>query len=141
MNAWIERRIFPGARPPAISQMMQIFEPNNLAVYDIENLRLHYSRTLQMWVQRYEEHIDEITEMMDEKFVKAWSLYLHGSVAAFNSGELQLFQVVFHNAESHKVPWSRHYVYGADENVASGKKTGKTKLTVVASDVVSSEAE
>ena len=30
MNAWLERRIFPGARPPALSQMMTIFEPNNL---------------------------------------------------------------------------------------------------------------
>ena len=140
MNAWIERRIFPGARPPALSQMMQIFEPNNLAVYDVENLRLHYSRTLEMWVQRYEEHIEEITEMMDEEFVKTWSLYLYGSIAAFNSGELQLFQVVFHNAESHNVPWSRHYIYDADENATSGKSTGKAKLTVVSSDVLA-EAE
>ena len=34
MNAWIERRIFPGACPPALSEAMQIFEPNDLAVYD-----------------------------------------------------------------------------------------------------------
>jgi cyclopropane-fatty-acyl-phospholipid synthase len=31
MNAWIERRIFPGARPPALSQFMEIFEPNDLS--------------------------------------------------------------------------------------------------------------
>jgi len=71
MNAWIERRIFPGARPPALSQMMQIFEPSNLVVYDVENLRLHYSRTLKMWAQRFEQHKPAITEMMDEEFVKA----------------------------------------------------------------------
>jgi len=130
MNAWIERRIFPGARPPALSQMMNIFEPNDLSVYDVENIRLHYSRTLEIWAQRFEEHTDQISEMMDEEFVKAWSLYLNGSVAAFNSGELQLFQVVFHNVESHNVPWSRHYIYDTDKS----KTIGKTKLTVVSSE-------
>lgn len=129
MNAWIERRIFPGARPPALSQMMNIFESNELAVYDVENIRLHYSRTLQAWAQRFEEHREQITEMMDEEFVKAWGLYLYGSVAAFDSGQLQLFQVVFHHAESHNVPWSRHYIYDTDKN----KTAGKAKLSVVQS--------
>ena len=137
MNAWIERRIFPGARPPALSQMMQIFEPNDLSVYDIENLRLHYSRTLEMWVQRFEEHKEQIIEMMDEEFVKAWGLYLYGSIAAFNTGRLQLFQVVFNKAESHNVPWSRHSIYAADTNKEAAKVTGKAKLTVVSSEVSS----
>jgi len=136
MNAWIERRIFPGARPPALSQMMTIFEPNSLSVYDVENIRLHYSRTLEIWAQRFEENIEQITEMMDEEFVKAWGLYLYGSIAAFNSGELQLFQVVFNNAESHNVPRSRHYIYGAEKNDSSGKTAGKAKLTVVSSEAL-----
>lgn len=130
MNAWIERRIFPGARPPALSQMMDIFEPNRLAVYDVENIRLHYARTLEEWAKRFEQHKEQITEMMDEEFVKAWGLYLYGSIAAFNSGELQLFQVVFHHTESHGVPWSRHYIYDYDKN----KTTGTAKLTVVTSE-------
>lgn len=128
MNAWIERRIFPGARPPALSQMMRIFEPNDLAVYDVENLRLHYSRTLEMWAQRFEQHKSEITEMMDDEFVKAWGLYLYGSIAAFNAGELQLFQVVFKHAASNNVPWSRHYIYDAAQN----RTATKSKLNVVA---------
>lgn len=130
MNAWIERRIFPGARPPALSQMMNIFEPNDLVVYDVENLRFHYSRTLQMWTQRFEQHKQQITEMMDEEFVKAWGLYLYGSIAAFNSGELQLFQMVFNHVENTRIPWSRHYIYDADKN----KISAKTKLTVVSSE-------
>jgi len=131
MNAWIERRIFPGAQPPALSQMMTIFEPNDLAVYDVENLRLHYSKTLNEWLNRFNEHKTEITEMMDEEFVKAWGLYLSGSIAAFNVGDLQLFQVVFHHAENHRIPSSRHYMYDKPDYTGSGK----TKLTVVPSDV------
>jgi cyclopropane-fatty-acyl-phospholipid synthase len=117
MNAWIERRIFPGACPPTLSEMMQIFEPNNLATYDVENIRLHYSKTLQMWSERFEQHKDEIVEMMDEEFVRAWSLYLYGSLAAFNVGELQLFQVVFGHMENNKIPRSRQYIYEADKNL------------------------
>lgn len=131
MNAWIERRIFPGARPPALSQMMSIFEPNDITIYDVENMRLHYSRTLEMWAQRFEQHKSEITEMMDEEFVKVWGLYLYGSIAAFNSGQLQLFQVVFSHAKNKNVPRSRHYIYDADIN----KTTGKAKLSVVSSEM------
>ncbi|MCG6939575.1 MAG: cyclopropane-fatty-acyl-phospholipid synthase family protein [Gammaproteobacteria bacterium] len=119
MNAWIERRIFPGACPPALSEMMQIFEPNNLAVYDVENLRLHYARTLELWAQRFESHEQEIIDMTDETFVKAWGLYLHGSRAAFSVGELQLFQVLFNHAENNNVPWSRQYIYESVENSAA----------------------
>ena len=127
MNAWIERRIFPGACPPTLSEMMNIFEPNKFSAYDVENIRLHYSRTLEIWAQRFEEHKDEITEMMDEEFVKAWGLYLYGSLAAFNSGELQLFQVVFSHAQNNNIPWSRHHLY----NDATSEDNGKAKLTVV----------
>ena len=111
MNAWIERRIFPGAYPPSLNEMMGIFEPNGLSVLDVENLRLHYSLTLQHWLKRYDAHQDEVREMMDEEFVRAWRLYLCGSIAAFNVGELQLFQVVFSRARNNDLPWSRAWLY------------------------------
>ena len=115
INAWIERRIFPGACPPTLTEMMQIFEPNDLVTYDVENLRLHYSKTLEAWAERFESHEAEITEMMDEEFVKAWGLYLYGSLAAFNVGELQLFQVVFGHVENNDTHWSRHYMYDPEK--------------------------
>ena len=111
MNAWIERRIFPGAYPPSLKEMMDIFEPNRFAVLDVENLRLHYARTLQHWLHRFEHHRDDIEAMMDEEFVRAWRLYLAGSIAAFNAGELQLYQIVFARDINNAVPWSRAHVY------------------------------
>jgi len=129
MNAWIERRIFPGARPPALSELAQIFESSKLSVLDVENIRLHYARTLELWNERFDEHRETITAMMDEEFVRAWSLYLHGSTAAFKIGELQLYQVVFNHARNNDIPWSRHYMYAADVS----RPDGKTRLTVVPS--------
>jgi cyclopropane-fatty-acyl-phospholipid synthase len=111
MNAWIERRVFPGAYPPSLMEMMQIFEPNYLSVLDIENLRMHYSLTLRHWIQRYEENSEEIRKMMDETFVRTWRLYLAGSISAFNIGELQLFQVVFSRERNNQVPCSRVHLY------------------------------
>jgi cyclopropane-fatty-acyl-phospholipid synthase len=122
MNAWIERRIFPGAYPPSISEMMHIFEPNRLSILDIENLRLHYSRTLEHWLQRYQANEDKVLAMMDREFVRAWRLYLAGSIAAFNVGALQLFQVVFSRSRNNDLPWSREHLYRRQSGKAEAGK-------------------
>ena len=120
INAWIERRIFPGAYPPTLREMMKIFESNLLSVLDVENLRLHYARTLEAWLQRYEANAGRVEEMMDEKFVRSWRLYLSGSIAAFTAGQLQLFQVMFARENDNSIPWSRRHQYM--ENASQGSK-------------------
>jgi cyclopropane-fatty-acyl-phospholipid synthase len=129
MNAWIERRIFPGAYPPSLKEMMEIFEPKRLSVLDVENLRLHYAKTLEHWLQRFEQHECEVTAMMDEEFVKAWRLYLAGSIAAFRAGELQLFQVFFTRDTNNNVPWTRAHLY-------RHQSESKRRLNVVESDTI-----
>ena len=111
MHRWIDRRIFPGAQPPSLQEMMQIFEGSNFSVLDVENIRLHYAKTLEWWTQRYEENIDKVRAMFDETFVRAWRLYLVGSIAAFVAGRLQLFQVLFARNGAKTVPWTRAHVY------------------------------
>lgn len=111
MNTWIEKRIFPGAYPPSIKEMMDIFEPNGFSVLDVENLRLHYAKTLQHWLARFDSQLTKVREMFDENFVRAWRLYLAGSMAAFTTSELQLFQIVFARAENNDLPWSRAHLY------------------------------
>jgi cyclopropane-fatty-acyl-phospholipid synthase len=111
MHPWIEKRIFPGAYPPALSEMTRIFEPWNLSVLDVENIRLHYARTLRHWMELYEGASDRVAGMFDEKFVRMWRLYLAGSIAAFTTGTLQLFQVLFAPGVSNNVPWTRDYIY------------------------------
>jgi len=43
--------------------------------------------------------------------VRTWRLYLAGSIAAFRTGALQLFQVVFARGRSNAVPWTRADLY------------------------------
>ena len=111
LHPWIEQRIFPGACPPALSEMSQIFEPWDLSVLDVENLRLHYARTLTDWLGLFETNVDRVRGMFDEKFVRMWRLYLAGSVAAFTTGTLQLFQVLFATAENNDVAMTRDHLY------------------------------
>jgi cyclopropane-fatty-acyl-phospholipid synthase len=111
MQPWIEKRIFPGAYPPALSEMSQIFEPSDLSVLDVENLRLHYAQTLRHWLDLYEAAGERVRAMFDEKFVRMWRLYLAGSIAAFSTGTLQLFQVLFATADNNDVPWTRAHLY------------------------------
>jgi cyclopropane-fatty-acyl-phospholipid synthase len=112
LHPWIERRIFPGAYPPSLGEMMQIIEPWGLSVLDVENLRLHYARTCRHWLQRYEAVSDKVLAMFsDESFVRTWRLYLSGSIAAFNTGSLQLFQVLFTKQENNAIPLTREYMY------------------------------
>ena len=111
MNAWIEKRIFPGAYPPSIGEFMGICEEGEFSVLDVENLRLHYARTLEHWMERFEANRDRVTELYDEHFTRAWRMYLAGSIAAFRAGSLQLFQVVFTHGENNNLAHNRGHLY------------------------------
>ncbi|MBU2953309.1 SAM-dependent methyltransferase [Marinobacter sp. F3R08] len=111
MNAWIEKRIFPGAYPPSIGEFMQICEHGDFSVLDVENLRLHYAQTLSHWMERFNDNEEKISAMYDEHFTRAWRMYLAGSIAAFRAGSLQLFQVVFSHGDNNQLPRNRRDLY------------------------------
>jgi cyclopropane-fatty-acyl-phospholipid synthase len=111
LNPWIERNIFPGAYTPTLREMMTVFEPFRFTILDVENLRLHYAKTLEHWLARFESSAEEVRTMFDESFVRAWRLYLSGSVAAFRSGTLDLFQVLFNRPGNNEIAWTRADLY------------------------------
>jgi cyclopropane-fatty-acyl-phospholipid synthase len=111
LSPWIAKHIFPGAHAPSLKEMTEIFEPADLSVIDVENLRPHYARTLQCWRERFEHSTGIIRRMFDEKFVRMWRWYLAGSEAAFSTGDLQLFQVTFAPRSNLGLPWTRADLY------------------------------
>jgi cyclopropane-fatty-acyl-phospholipid synthase len=110
MSPWFLKRMFPGSYPPTIKEMMTLFEPGEFAVLDVENLRLHYAKTCEHWLARFENNLNQVREMFDEVFIRAWRLYLSGCIANFNIGALQLFQVVFSRAANNRLPWTRAHM-------------------------------
>jgi len=114
-STWMRKRIFPGAHVPVLREVMHIFEPWNLSVLDIENLRLHYAKTVEHWLERFERSAKKVEEMFGLEFVRSWRLYLAGSIVGFRVGTLQLFQVVFARLERQQIPWTRAHLYQQEE--------------------------
>ncbi|MCE5266714.1 MAG: cyclopropane-fatty-acyl-phospholipid synthase family protein [Planctomycetaceae bacterium] len=110
-SSWIERHIFPGGHLPTLREMADIFEPSGFSILDIENLRRHYAQTLRHWLDRFEASAARVATMFDERFVRIWRLYLSGSCAAFTTGQLQLFQVLFARPTQSQIPWTRAELY------------------------------
>ena len=114
-STWTRKRIFPGAYAPALTEVMPIFEPWDISIIDVENLRPHYAKTLEHWLARFEKSEQRISEMFTQEFMRAWRLYLAGAVAGFGAGTLQLFQVVFARSGCQKIPWTRAHLYTEEQ--------------------------
>jgi cyclopropane-fatty-acyl-phospholipid synthase len=114
VNAWIRRRIFPGGYTPTLADVTtRVLGPADMSVLDVENLRLHYARTLDHWAIRFAAARRDVCETFGAEFARAWELYLIGSEAAFSTGWLQLFQVLFAPRESAPPSWTRSDLYTA----------------------------
>lgn len=112
LNAWIRRRVFPGAYPPTLAEVTsKVLAPAGMSVVDVENLRLHYARTLELWSEQFAAAGDDVREKYGETFRRTWELYLAGSQAAFATGWMQLFQIVFTPREAAPPAWTRAELY------------------------------
>jgi cyclopropane-fatty-acyl-phospholipid synthase len=112
MNAWIAKRIFPGAYIPSLREMLLVIEPWALCPLDVEDLRWHYAKTLEHWLERFEKDAALVERRFDAGFVRAWRLYLASSIAAFECGSVQLFQILFARPE-YAGAWTRAEWYPA----------------------------
>ena len=117
-SRWIRKRIFPGAYAPTLAEAMNVLQPHRYAVLDVENLRPHYARTLEHWLERFDKCSEQVSSMYDPWFMRAWRLYLAGSIAAFRAGTLQLFQISFAGSRSSYVPWTRAALYAPGSSAA-----------------------
>jgi cyclopropane-fatty-acyl-phospholipid synthase len=115
LNPWIRRRIFPGGYTPTLAEVTsRVLGPAGMSVVDVENLRLHYARTLELWGAKFQAAKDWVRETYSEEFARAWELYLAGSQAAFATGWMQLFQIVFAPRESAPPFQTREVLFESD---------------------------
>ncbi len=112
-DPWTMKYIFPGGYIPPLGRVIDSMGKKGLVPLDIENLRLHYARTLDEWAARFETNRREIERMFDARFVRMWRMYLNGSAASFRWGDIRLYQVLFSNGLNNSLPMTRDYVYRA----------------------------
>jgi cyclopropane-fatty-acyl-phospholipid synthase len=111
-NPWILRHIFPGAYAPTLSEVLsELLERFDFSVTDVENLRLHYAKTLHHWRMRFEARRGEMVAKFDPAFVRMWRLYLAEAEAGFAAGTLQLYQIMFGRADDNSRARTRAGLY------------------------------
>lgn len=108
-NAWIKKYIFPGGVVPSLRELISCCAEDDFHVLDVENLRLHYNRTLRCWRENYREHLDEVRKMFDESFVRMWDLYLAACAATFHNGIIDLHQILMTKGINNDLPMTRWY--------------------------------
>jgi cyclopropane-fatty-acyl-phospholipid synthase len=110
-DAWTLNYVFPGSYLPALHEIAHEMGETGLSILDIENLRLHYAKTLEKWIENYERNIEKARELFDGAFLKRWRLFLNSSAAGFKYGESRLFQILFSNGLNNTLPITRAHVY------------------------------
>ena len=110
-NAWINKYIFPGGYIPGLVEIVSRIEEANLQIADMEMLRRHYQRTLEIWDKNFNDHRSEVEGMMGERFARMWDMYLQACAASFESGNIDVIQYLLTKGPSGKsLPMTRQYM-------------------------------
>lgn len=111
VNEWIRRYIFPGGYIPSTRELIGLMPDYDFHLIDVESLRLHYAKTLECWASNFEEAIDEVRKIKDERFIRMWRLYLNACAASFHYGVMDINQFLFTKGLNNEIPITRTYMY------------------------------
>jgi cyclopropane-fatty-acyl-phospholipid synthase len=120
-DAFTRKYIFPGGYIPALSETVAASESVRLIAADVENLRLHYAKTLRAWYVRCVDQREAIVAMFDERFYRMWTFYLSGATAAFESGAMCNYQIQYIRSR-HALPLTRDYIIDAERKLLAGSE-------------------
>jgi cyclopropane-fatty-acyl-phospholipid synthase len=115
-SGFIERYVFPESDLLRLDRATAAAERAGFEMLDAENLRPHYQRTLQHWVQRLEANQTEARRIVGDETYNTWRLYMAGSAQGFGSGRLGVVQMLLAKPEadgSHRAPLTRDDIYAA----------------------------
>ena len=99
---FIQRYIFPGSGLPSSAIMTEaVARHTNLRLLDLEDIGLHYARTLRHWRDHFFEKIEDIRRQgFPESFIRMWEYYLCYCEAAFLERAISDVQIVFAKPEN-----------------------------------------
>ena len=111
-NGWINKYIFPGGYVPGLNENLTHIIESGMQVADIEMLRRHYQRTLEMWTDNFHKVLPKVRKMHDDRFIRMWDLYLQACAASFESGNIDVIQYLISKGPSARtLPMTRDYMY------------------------------
>jgi len=92
---WIRKYVFPGGLLPSLHEITRaVKEHSSMRIRRVEDIGLHYARTLRHWRDRFLARLPEVRRLgFDERFIRMWEFYLASCEAAFSVryvGDLQI---------------------------------------------------
>ncbi|KRN90568.1 SAM-dependent methyltransferase [Ligilactobacillus ceti] len=111
-NGWINKYIFPGGYVPGMNENLTHIIHAGMQVADLEMLRRHYQKTLEIWDSNFKAVLPEVQKIHDERFIRMWDLYLQACAASFEAGNIDVMQFLLSKGPSGKdLPMTRNYIY------------------------------
>jgi cyclopropane-fatty-acyl-phospholipid synthase len=94
---WIQKHIFPGSLLPSVSQVNKaINSTSDLTLVDLKDLGLDYAKTLKLWFENFNQHLNEVKALgFDDQFIRKWNYYLNYCEAAFEMRNINVMQMVY----------------------------------------------
>ncbi|MBS1791088.1 MAG: class I SAM-dependent methyltransferase [Acidobacteria bacterium] len=94
---WMQKHIFPGGLLPSIGMMNKfINETGDLQLHDLEEMGLHYARTVATWRENFNHKLESVLAMsFNEKFIRKWNYYLLSCEAGFLTRNFTVVQAIY----------------------------------------------
>jgi cyclopropane-fatty-acyl-phospholipid synthase len=107
---FIENFIAPDMTMRPIGQTVDFLERAGLEVRDVHGMREHYVLTVAGWLERFDENVERLTELVGEEVVRVFKLYLVGGSMAFRDGRMGVDQILMvRPGGGHTLPWVRDF--------------------------------
>jgi cyclopropane-fatty-acyl-phospholipid synthase len=111
---FIGRYVFPKGELPHLHLAVREMSDAQLEVHDVECLRPHYAKTLELWSANFERRLDEAIAASDERTARIWRLYLAGCAHAFEERWISIYQILASKQAVQKraeLPLTRDWMY------------------------------
>ncbi len=94
---FIQKHIFPGSQTPSIAAIQEaVNKVSEWNLYDLKDIGLDYARTLRMWFDEFNHHLNEVKKLgMDDRFIRKWNYYLQYCESAFKLKHITVLQLVY----------------------------------------------
>lgn len=94
---FIKRYIFPGSCLTAVTSICDVVtHSTDLRLVHMEDITLHYARTLRCWRERFLSSIDKVKSMgFPESFIRMWEYYFCYCEGAFQERYIGDVQMIF----------------------------------------------
>ncbi len=116
--------IFPGADASMpLSFVVKRLEKAGFEIHSVENVGIHYSRTIQLWYYNWQRNKQQVLDAYGQWWFRCWEIFLGWSVDIAKQGNSTCFQIICNkNQDDYNRPrWFNQVNLGERDLMPNGK--------------------